>query len=90
MAHHGAVLWLKVAGPKIKERIERERDDGPVYQQAAELLMLMDLPFLTPADLGIDVAAQTADGAPPEGGATLTPEQARDMAAEAAQRFAQG
>jgi len=88
-AHHGAVLWLKVAGPKIKQRIEQEQAEGPLYQQAAELLMMMDLPFLTPADLGIDLSTyQAADGHPPEGGAPLTEEQARDMAAEAAQRFA--
>lgn len=85
MAQHGAVLWLRVAGPKIAARIEQERAEGPLYQQAAEMLMMMDLPFLTAEDLGITV--QTAQGAPPEGG---TPLGAEDLAARAAQGFAQG
>ena len=83
MATHGAVLWIKVAGPKIQERIEREHAEGPLYQQAAEMLMMMDLPFLTAEDLGVRV--QTADGAPPEGGDPLSPE---DLAAREAQHFA--
>jgi len=88
VAREGAAMWVRVAGPKIRERLEQEAEKGPVYQQADELLVMLDMPFLTPADLGMDTAAQTAYGTPPEGGGPLSPEEARDMAAEAAQQFA--
>jgi hypothetical protein len=81
LATEAAAMWIRVAGPKVQERIERDRELGPVYEQANNLLVMMDFPFLTAADLGLG-----ADAPYPPNGQAQSPE---DAAAQAAQRFAQ-
>lgn len=78
MALEGAALWVRIAGPKVEQLIAEERERGPLREQAAALLLSMEMPFLTPADLGM---------APPNGQAPGGPgPQADDVAS--AQGFA--
>lgn len=85
IAREGAAMWIRVAGPKIQERIEQEAEQGPVYAQADQLLVMMEMPFLTADDLGIPDPYE--EPAPPAPG-PAAPEEERARAAEAAQRFA--
>jgi hypothetical protein len=82
LAREGAAMWIRVAGPKVKERIERDRELGPVYQQADSLLIMLDMPFLTAADLGVTMPGPDA---PAESG---PPPDSPEAQAWAAQQFA--
>jgi hypothetical protein len=56
VAVEGAALWVRIAGPKVEELIREQQERGPEREQAAALLLSMEMPFLTPADLGMGSA----------------------------------
>jgi hypothetical protein len=85
LAREGAAMWIRIAGPKVRERIERDRELGPVYAQADSLLVMMDFPFLTPADLGL-----AGEGAAYPDGQAPGPANPQDAQAQAAQGFTGG
>jgi hypothetical protein len=78
VAVEGAALWVRIAGPKVEELIREQQERGPEREQAAALLLSMEMPFLTPADLGMT---------PPNGQAPGGPGPMADDLAQA-QRFA--
>lgn len=90
LAVEGAVMWVRVAGPKVEELVREQQERGPEREQAAGLLLSMGMPFLTAEDLGVRVEGQAPGPAEgyPYGPAPSSAEEARDMAAQAAQRFA--
>lgn len=85
LAVEGAVMWVRVAGPKVEQIMAEQRERGPEREQAAALLVSMGMPFLTAEDLGVRVEGQAPGPGPsayPYG-----PPGGEDLAAEA-QRFA--